>query len=168
MRKKTKMADNTSDSVVIERILDTPVERVWLMWTDPEHFAGWYGPDGATVEVAKMDLAVGGSRLVSMKVNTPGGPRQMWFTGEHREVIENKRLVYTESLSDEDGNILAPEVMGMPAGHPVTTEVVVELEDLGGRTKMVMTHLGVPSDSPGAAGWNMAFDKLAAVLSASR
>jgi len=162
------MAENTSGSVVIERILDTPVERVWLMWTDPEHFAGWYGPEGATIRVAKMDLTVGGSRLVGMTVNTPAGPRQMWFAGEHREVIENKRLVYTESMSDEDGNVLAPEDMGMPAGHPASTEVVVELEDLGGRTKMVMTHLGVPSDSPGAAGWNIAFDKLAVVLSASR
>jgi hypothetical protein len=27
---------------------------------------------------------------------------------------------------------------------------------------MVMTHAGIPSDSQGAAGWAMAFDKLAA------
>ena len=26
---------------------------------------------------------------------------------------------------------------------------------------MVMTHAGIPPDSPGAAGWNIAFDKLA-------
>jgi len=50
----------------------------------------------------------------------------------------------------------------MPEGHPTTTEVRVELVDLGGRTKMLMTHSGVPSDSPGAAGWTMALDKLAA------
>ena len=31
----------------------------------------------------------------------------------------------------------------------------------GGRTKMVMTHAGIPADSPGAAGWATAFDKLA-------
>jgi hypothetical protein len=29
---------------------------------------------------------------------------------------------------------------------------------------MVMTHAGIPSDSPGAAGWNTAFDKLTAFL----
>ncbi len=167
MRKKTQMADNTNESVVIERILDSSVDRVWSMWTDPDHFAGWYGPVGATIEVAKMDLTIGGSRLVSMTMNTPGGSRQMWFTGEHREIMENKRLVYTESMSDEHGNVVAPEDMGMPAGHPVTTEVHVELEDLGGRTKMVMTLVGVPSHSPGADGWNMAFDKLVAVLAAS-
>ena len=160
------MSDNTSDSVVIERIVDATVERVWQMWTDPQEFAQWYGPDGATIHVAKMDLSVGGARLVRMDVDTPGGPRRMWFAGEHLEVIGNQRLVYTESMSDEHGNVLAPSDIGMPADHPVTTQVVVELEDLGRRTRMVLTHIGVPSGSPGAAGWIMAFDKLALVLAA--
>jgi Activator of Hsp90 ATPase homolog 1-like protein len=52
--------------------------------------------------------------------------------------------------------------MGMPEGHPTTTQVRVDLEDIGGRTKMVMTHAGIPADSPGATGWAMALDKLAA------
>jgi hypothetical protein len=30
-----------------------------------------------------------------------------------------------------------------------TTRVRVELEDIGGRTKMLMTHVGVPGDSAG-------------------
>jgi hypothetical protein len=68
-------------------------------------------------------------------------------------------------MADEDGNVLSPSDLGLPADHPVTTELVVELEDLGGRTKMVMTHIGVPSGSTGAAGWRMAFDKLAGRLS---
>jgi hypothetical protein len=29
---------------------------------------------------------------------------------------------------------------------------------------MVMTHAGIPRDSPGAMGWTMAFDKLAAYV----
>jgi hypothetical protein len=54
----------------------------------------------------------------------------------------------------------------MPPGHPATTEVTVELHDLGGRTRMVLTHVGIPSDSPGATGWVMALSKLAAHLQA--
>ena len=49
---------------------------------------------------------------------------------------------------------------------PKTTEVVVELTDVGGRTRLVLTHRGVAADSPGAAGWTMAFDKLAAHVAA--
>jgi uncharacterized protein YndB with AHSA1/START domain len=52
------------DAVSIERSFDAPVDLIWRMWTDADHFAAWYGPDGATIPVAKMDVRVGGSRLV--------------------------------------------------------------------------------------------------------
>jgi uncharacterized protein YndB with AHSA1/START domain len=162
------MADDSGsqDAVVIERTLDAPADLIWRMWTEPEHFAAWYGPDGASVPVARMDVRVGGRRLICMEVETPRGMMRMWFTGEYREVVESKRLVYTESMCDENGTVLSPSDLGMPDGHPTVTEIRVELDDLGGRTRMVMTHAGVPADSPGAAGWTMALDKLAARLTA--
>ncbi len=156
--------DATTQSVVIERTLDASSSLVWQMWTDPEHFKAWYGPQGATIPVAEIDLRVGGTRLVCMAMQTPNGPMQMWFTGEHREIVEAERLVYTESMADENGNVLSAAEAGMAEGHPTTTEVIVELEDVDGKTRMVMTHAGVPADSPGATGWNMAFDKLGAYL----
>jgi uncharacterized protein YndB with AHSA1/START domain len=156
------------DAVVIERSFDAPVDLIWQMWTDPHHFKAWYGPAGASIPVAEMDVRVGGTRLVCMQVQAPNGSMVMWFAGEYREVVENKRLVYTEFMSDEDGNLSSPSNAGSGDGHPVTTEVRVELEDLGGRTRMVMTHAGIPGDSPGAAGWAMAIDKLAAHLESHR
>ena len=150
-----------TDTVVIERTLDAPIDLIWKMWTEPEHFSAWYGPMGAKIPVATMDVQVGGTRHICMAMETPNGPMQMWFVGEFREVVENERLVYTDSMSDEDGNVLSPAQMGMPEGHPETTEVIVELEAVDGKTKMTMTHVGVPADSPGAGGWGMAFDKLA-------
>lgn len=154
------------DVVLIERTFDAPPELVWRMWTDPEHFRAWYGPDGVEVPVARMDVRVGGSRLVGMTRDMNGETMRMWFTGEYREVVENARLVYTESMSDEHGTVLSPAESGLPDGHPTTTEVTVELEDLGDRTRMVLTHTGIPADSPGAAGWTMALDKLAARVQA--
>ena len=154
------------DAVVIERCFDAPVDLVWQMWTDPEHFKAWYGPDGATIPVAKMDVRVGGTRLVCMETDTPDGPMLIWFTGEYLEVVENERLLYTESMCDEEGNVSSPPAIGMPEGHPMTTEVRVELEDLGGRTRMVITHAGISDESPGAIGWAMAFEKLAAHVDA--
>src|SRR5947208_3044922 len=93
-------ASDSKDAVVIERSFDAPVDLIWQMWTDPEHFAAWYGPGGASVPVAKMDVRVGGTRLISMRMQTPNGAMQMWFAGEYREVVNNKRLVYTEFVSD--------------------------------------------------------------------
>ena len=149
----------TKDAVVIERTFEAAVDLIWQMWTQPELFQKWYGPKGFSIPVAEIDLRVGGKRLICM--SSPDGSMKMWTTGEHIEVSPTERLVYTESMSDENGNIISASDMGMPEGYPTTTEVTVLLQDLGGRTKMVMTHAGVPADSPGASGWNQAFDKLA-------
>jgi uncharacterized protein YndB with AHSA1/START domain len=152
---------HSEDAVVIERTFDAPADLIWQMWTDPEHFKNWYGPQGFTVPVAKMDVRVGGKRLVCMEMQTPDGSMKMWTTGEYTEIFPIERLAYTESASDENGNVVSPSAMGMPEGYPATTEVTVILEELGGRTKMVMTHAGVPASSGAGGGWNQAFDKLA-------
>jgi uncharacterized protein YndB with AHSA1/START domain len=147
----------SKDAIVIERTFDAPVEVIWQMWTQPEHFKNWYGPKGFSVPVAEMDVRVGGKRLICME--SPDGSMKMWMTGEHTEVAPNERLAYTESMADENGNVAAPSSDGQ--GHPGTTLVTVQLESLGGRTKMVLTHAGLPANSPGASGWEQAFAKLA-------
>lgn len=156
------MSDTPSpDAVIIERTFDAPIKLIWQMWTEADHFKNWYGPMGATIPSAEMDIQVGGKRLICMEMQTPNGTMQMWFTGEYREITPTKRLVYTESMSDEKGNIIPPSAMGMPEGTPDTTEITVELESVGNATKVKMTHAGVPADSPGASGWAMALDKMA-------
>jgi uncharacterized protein YndB with AHSA1/START domain len=151
------------DAVVIERTFDAPVSLIWEMWTVAEHFASWYGPEGATIPVAEMDVRVGGSRRICMQVRTPRGPMEMWFSGEYLEVVEQQRLVYTESVSDEAGNPVGPADGDQPGVHPVT-QVRVELEAIDAGTRMVLTHVGLPADSPGATGWNMALDELSALV----
>ncbi|MCB0009537.1 MAG: SRPBCC domain-containing protein [Anaerolineales bacterium] len=155
------MSDNETleDAVVIERVVAAPIDLVWQLWTEAEHFRNWYGPQGFTIPVAEMDVRVGGRRLICMA--SPDGQMKMWFTGEYREVSPTTRLVYTESMADEQGNILSPAAMGMPPGTPETTEITVLLAALGEKTKMTMTHAGVPAGSPGAMGWQQAFAKLA-------
>jgi uncharacterized protein YndB with AHSA1/START domain len=149
-------------NVRIERTFDAPIDLIWSMWTDAQHFASWYGPMGATIPRAEMDVRVGGRRHIAMAIEAPDGLMQMYFVGEYREVEPNTRLVYTEVIADADGNTVAAEQMGMPSGTPMETSIIVELEDLGDRTRMVMTHIGVPADSPGGQGWAMAIDKLGA------
>lgn len=147
---------DTDDAVVIERTLGAPIELVWQMWTDGGAFARWFGPPGAVIPVAEIDATVGGRRRVCMQMETPDGTMRMWFGGEHLTVEPPTVLVYTETHTDEHGT---------PLGDGPDTEVRVQLTSVESGTRMVMTHVGIPADSPGAAGWNMAFDKLAATLS---
>ncbi len=152
--------ENTKD-VVIERTFNAPLESVWSMWAEADNFKQWYGPEGASIPTAEMDVRVGGKRLICMEMNTPNGPMKVWFTGEYLKVEPMTLLSYTESMSDKDGNVMTPPAeMGMPE----TTTITVELTDKGESTMIVMTHAGIAADSPGAVGWNMAIDKLEKLL----
>jgi uncharacterized protein YndB with AHSA1/START domain len=146
--------------VRIERDFDAPIEVIWAMWTDAEHFANWYGPTGAVVRIVHMDVRVGGRRQFAMEMETPDGPMTMFFVGEYREIELPTRLVYTECVADAEWNPMTSEQMGMPSGTPMETSIVVELEALGEHTRMIMTHIGVPADSPGGQGWAMAIGKM--------
>ena len=149
-----------TQSVVIEETFDTSIENMWEMWTNGTHFSNWYGPQGCTIPVADIDATVGGQRRISMTMDTPNGPMEMWFGGAHLEVSPVTRLVYSEVMTDPEGNPLPASAMGMPGDEPFVTEVTVELEDLGSTTKVTMTHAGVPAGSPGEFGWRQALEKL--------
>ncbi|MDJ0917033.1 MAG: SRPBCC domain-containing protein [Woeseiaceae bacterium] len=153
-----------SDWVRIERDFEAPIETIWNMWTQSDLFQKWYGPNGMEIPVAEMDVVEGGQRKICMKMEMPDKTMTMWFIGEYKEVSPPNRLVYTESMCDEEGNILAPQSMGMPAGHPETTEIIVELSETSGKTTMKMTHVGVPADSRGAGGWAQAIEKMAKLV----
>jgi len=155
------MTDNTKQ-VVIDRLVEAPIDLVWRMWTDSTHFARWYGPTGASIPSAKMDVREGGKRLICMEMQTPNGLMQMWFCGEYLEVEPVTRLVYTEQMADESGQPKPAEQL--PPGHPASTTITLELKAQGEQTKLVLTHAGIPADSPGAMGWKMALDKLDQLL----
>jgi uncharacterized protein YndB with AHSA1/START domain len=113
-------------------VFAAPIDLVWKMWTDPASLKAWYGPAGATVPVAELDVRAGGARRVCMAF----GPTEMWFRGQHLEVSEPTRRVYTETMADERGNAIAPESLGMPPETPVTTEVTVVLDEVDGATRV--------------------------------
>ena len=150
--------------VRVEREFDAPIETVWSMWVEPDMFKKWYGPMGMSVPTAEMNVVVGGIRKVCMEMTSPERTISMWFTGVYKEVNRPSRLVYTESMCDADGTIISPQSMGMPEGHPDITEVIVELSEADGKTRMTMVHVGVVAGTAGDGGWNQAIDKLADLL----
>ena len=148
--------------LVVSRSYDAPLEKLWKAWTEPEHFMKWYGPKGFTTPSCEIDLKVGGRHLWSMK---SADGRQMYYTGIYKEILPMERIVYTDSLSDGEGNVLSPTEMGMPAGSPATMDVTVTFSHEAGKTTVTVSHVGSGEGADYAAmGWEQAFDKLAAVL----
>jgi uncharacterized protein YndB with AHSA1/START domain len=157
-------AESEEQGLVIERVFDAPRELVWKAWAEPERFMRWWGPKGFTTPVCKIDFRVGGVWLNCMR--SPEG-WEMWSTGIYREIVPLERIVCSASSADEKGNVVAASHYGMPAAVPLEMLWTVTFTELGGKTKMTLRHEGMPAgemmDGAGA-GWNQAFDKLAASL----
>jgi uncharacterized protein YndB with AHSA1/START domain len=147
------------DQIEVSRTFDAPLETLWKAWTEPEQFMKWYGPKGFTAPTCEIDLREGGRHLWSMQ--SPDG-RKMYFTGSYKEVKPMKRLVYTDSMSDDKGTVMSAEMMGMPPGTPVTMDVTVTFSHVDGKTTVTVSHVG-QGDGAGK-GWEQAFDKLEEVL----
>jgi uncharacterized protein YndB with AHSA1/START domain len=147
--------------IAITRVFNASRDLVWQAWTDPEHFKKWWGPVSFTCPFCEMDFRVGGKYLYCMR--SPEG-KDYWGTGVFQDIVPMERLVFTDSFADEQGNVVQGTYYGMSPDFPVEMLVVVTLEDLDGKTKMTLRHVGVPIGRDGEGtrqGWSESFDKLA-------
>lgn len=53
------MSDDNSNELIIERIFDAQVERVWKAWSDSEEIKKWWGPAEFTAPKIIMDFRAG-------------------------------------------------------------------------------------------------------------
>lgn len=154
--------------LVIEREFDAPRERVWMAWTDPELVKRWWGPKGFTAPVCRISLRVGGAYFFCMR--SPQG-KDYCNTGFYREIAPFERLAATNSFADEKGNIVSATSYGMGPGFAREMLQTVTFEELGGKTKLTLSHAGIPPgrDMENAReGWGQSFDKLADLLAAEK
>jgi uncharacterized protein YndB with AHSA1/START domain len=86
------MESNTKDrEITITRTLNAPIDLVWETWTDPEHIAQWWGPNGFTNTITKMDLRPGGEWLLVMH-----GPDGTDYKNKSifKEIVPHKKIVF--------------------------------------------------------------------------
>jgi uncharacterized protein YndB with AHSA1/START domain len=152
------MADQTREITVV-RVFEAPLELVWKAWTEPEHFERWWGPKMFTAPVIKIDLRVGGKYLYCMR---SADGRDYWSSGVYREIIPLRKLVMTDNFADGRGNVVPASNYGLPGDWPAECLVTVTFEEVGGKTKLTMRHVGLPAEVSEltCVGWNESFDKL--------
>lgn len=147
------------NDIVINRVFNLPISVVWLAWTDAEYFRKWWGPRGFSCPSSKMEAKVGGKYLNCMR--GPDG-KEYWSTGVVKELIPERKLVVTDSFSDDKGNIKPASEYGMPGDWPKELLITVYLEEADGATKMKLRHQGIPGEmrEDCIKGWNESFDKM--------
>lgn len=112
------------NKVVYTRLFDAPVELLFEAWSQAEHLAQWWGPDGYTVTTKNFEFEEGG--IWEFVMHGPEGedfPNRIRFT----EIEPGYLIRYqTDGETDNAGDV-----------H-FTTVVTFEAVDGGTRLKMEM------------------------------
>jgi uncharacterized protein YndB with AHSA1/START domain len=154
----TANSSSTNPELVLTRIFDAPRELVFKVWTEPKHFAQWWGPKGFSAPVCELDVRPGGAILVHM-MGEDG--IEIPMRGLFQEIDAPNRLVFTTfAFEDAQGN---------PQIENVNTVTFEALE--GSKTRLTL-HAVVTKHTPEVAaslagmeqGWSESLDKLADVV----
>jgi uncharacterized protein YndB with AHSA1/START domain len=152
--------------VSFERTFNAAVEDVWNLWTTKEGIESWWGPDGFTVTVHKIDLRVGGELLYAMTATAPdqidflkkaGMPLTTESRLTYTEISPPRRLAYTH-LADF-----------IPGVEPYGVATTVELDAVPEGVKTVLTTDVMHDEhwtNLAVMGWENELGKLARVLEA--
>ena len=93
---QTKESNTANRELRISRSLNAPIELVWEVWTDPNHIKNWWGPNGFTNTISRMEVRQGGEWDLIM--HSPDGIHYR-HKCIFRKVERNKLIVY-EQLTD--------------------------------------------------------------------
>ena len=92
MANRNEIKNDTSDrELIITRLLNAPRELVWDVFTKPEHIKNWWGPNGFTNTIDKMDVKPGGEWEFIMH-----GPDGTDYKNKsiYKEIVRPERIVF--------------------------------------------------------------------------
>lgn len=138
-----------SSGVTITYTFDAPREKVFEAWTNPQHFAQWWGPKGFTAPLDKISMDVQPGGVWRAPIVSEDGSVEIPFAGTYKVVDGPERLAFTVTDPAEDQE-----------SADVTTLV---LTDLGGQTELAFNQPGEMTEESVAElteGWGQFFDKL--------
>ena len=86
------LAVDESREIVGSRVFDAPRALVWKAWSEPQHLAAWWGPNGFTNTIEKFEFRVGGEWKFVMH-----GPDGTDYMNRiiYREIVEPERIAYS-------------------------------------------------------------------------
>ena len=140
------------DVLVLKRVLNASIERVFDAWTNPEMLSQWFGPVGFSVIKSDVQLHVGGS--YGIEICSPDSKCIKHF-GTYIKISRPHKLTFTWMLADQD----------CTGGEDIHAETLVSIEfksvDQG--TELTLTHEQLPSKKSYDGhkfGWTSSLDSL--------
>lgn len=150
--------------VSIERTFNATVEDVWELWTTKEGIESWWGPDGFSVKVRRLDVRLGGELFYAMTADAhdqidflkkAGMPLTTESLVTYTDVVPLQRLGFTQ-LADF-----------IPGVKPYEVATTVELATIPRGVRLVLTLDAMHDEQwtrMAVMGWESELGKLARVL----
>ncbi len=86
------------------------------------------------------------------------------MTSEFEDIVDNERIVMTDSFADEKGRAISAKEAGMPGQWPEQISITFEFEAAGKEaSRFHLAQQGIPDEMQKECvqGWSESFDKLA-------
>lgn len=142
-------------TLVLTRTFAAPRELVFGAWTDPEHFARWFGPTESTMPFLRMDARPGGALHFQ---HSHRDYEDVWVGGTFDEITPPEHLVFSFWFSNPDGaRVDRP-------GFPGQMTIDVAFDAVADGTRVTVRQAGLERDQGEVQGWREGLDRLAALL----
>jgi uncharacterized protein YndB with AHSA1/START domain len=113
--------DKDPRSIIGSRVFNAPRDLVFAAFSDPEHLAQWWGPDGFTLTTIAFDFRVGG--VWRFVMHGPDG-RDYQNRVTYDDIVPPQRIAYHHGGGDDV--------------EPVQFTTTVTFEEIGkGQTRIV-------------------------------
>jgi uncharacterized protein YndB with AHSA1/START domain len=147
------VAGTDQRELVLTRLIDAPRALVFRAWTQPEHIARWWGPQGFAAVYCEMDFRVGGSYRVGMR-----SPEGVVYSkrGVYREIVEPERIVFTFAWENPAADA--------PRNELLTT---VTFDEAGAATRLTLRQTpfaAIEQRDSHRAGWTSTLERFAEYL----
>jgi uncharacterized protein YndB with AHSA1/START domain len=144
--------------LLLERLVDVPVELVWKAWTEPEHLMQWFTPRPWQTVRCEIDLQPGGRFLTVMR--DPEGTEYPNL-GCYLAVEPPTRLVFTSALHPGYRPLPADEDPGLLFTAELTFEAIGDSTRYSARAIHGAGEVARQHEQMGFLdGWGTALDQL--------
>ena len=127
---------SAKETITFERIFQVAIEDVWELWTTQDGLESWWGPEGFTTRVHRLDVRAGGELRYAM---TATAPEQIGFLERAGMPLTTEQRVVYQKVDPPTELAYVSRADFIPGVAPYDVTTRVELRAEGAKVRMLVT-----------------------------